>query len=139
MREPAAEVLRRVREAGGRLLRAERAPLGPGEAEASAALRLTFDVGRVVLLPGSDGPGGLEAEVADADGEDAGAAEESYLPADEEEPWWRLLGQPLTRVEPRGPEERPEALLLQFRREDERPRRLELVSERGALSVRAAR
>lgn len=139
VREPATDVLDRVREAGGRLLRAERAPLGPGESGASATLRLTFDVGRVLLRVTAEGPAGLDAEVDDPGESEGPGAAPSYLNADEDEPWWRLLGQPLLRVEARGPEESPEALLLQFRREDERPRRVEIVAERGAVAVRTAR
>jgi hypothetical protein len=126
--EPAAEVLARVSAARGRLLRVERAPVpGPAAARASRVLRLTFDVGRVEV---SAAGGALEAAAV--------AADESAAPlpvdAQAEDPWWTVLGNPLTRVRPR----RDGALVLQFRADAAAPKRLLLAAEGGAVAVRPA-
>ena len=107
-------------DAGGRLLRVERAPLpGAAGARGSSELRLIFDVGIVSI-----GPGGAPA--------DPGRAEAELLEADEEEPWWALLGHPLTRVSVR---ERGE-LLLQFRADDASPKVLLLAADGPGVAVR---
>jgi hypothetical protein len=125
--EAAAQVLARVSAAGGRLLRVERAPApGPAAARASRVLRLTFDVGRVELTAPQ---GALEAEVVPA-----GDAAPLPVAADEEDPWWSVLGNPLTRVEPR-----PDgSLLVQFRPDAAAPKLLALAPEGRAVAVRPA-
>lgn len=105
------EVLARVVENGGQLLRVERDPAG---------LLLTFDLGRVRV---SAAAGGLEAALLDAgDSPPEGAAD-----AGEEEPWWRFLGNPLTAVWPGDPD--PASVRLRFRPEGENPRVVRLVAE----------
>jgi hypothetical protein len=112
MGNSAAELLGRVAGAGGRLLHVERAPLpGPGGAQRSARLRLVFDLGVVELRRAPDG--GLAAGVGALDDPDP-----ALLDADEEEPWWALLGHPLTRVSanPDG------SLGMQLRRDEDAPK-----------------
>lgn len=129
------DLLGRVAGASGRLLRVEREPALAGAAPgASATLRLTFDVGRLELrsAPGEE----LSVEVLEA-----GIPRHSGLiPADEDEPWWRLLGTPLTRVMEGDPVRLPRAFLrLQFRRDEETPRLVALSVEGGWLMARLER
>jgi hypothetical protein len=123
----AAETLGRVIEAKGRLLRIDRAPLaGPAGARASSALRLTFDVGVITLRPGGS-EGGLRVEV----GTPPEAGSPQLVAGSEEDPWWRVMGCPLARAErrPGG------GLLLQFRGDEENPRRFALLPRRGGIEV----
>jgi hypothetical protein len=129
------ELLGRVAAVSGRLLRVERAP-APGAAApvASSALRLTFDVGRLELhsVPGQ--------ELAVALIEAGAPGDPNLAPADEEEPWWRVIGSPLARVLEPDPARGPRApLRLQFRRDEEAPRVLALGIEGGWLSARLER
>lgn len=111
-------------EASGRLLRVDRDPVpGPAGARASTRLRLTFDVGALELHLDPQA-GGLAASPP---------GEGCAVPANEEEPWWPLLGNPLCRVSERGPGE----LLLQFRPDDDSPRILVAKGEAGGVAVRA--
>ena len=122
-----AEALERVIQAQGRLLRVERAPLaGPAGAQASSALRLTFDVGVVTVRPGGD-PKGLEVETGP--GADPGAA--AFLPASEDEPWWKVIGCPLTRVEARG----AGCVRARFRGDRDNPRWFALLPLDGGIGV----
>ena len=95
-------------------------------------LALTFDVGRVVIAP------------ADVGLDVSAAGDREALPAglgslDEEEPWWRLLGQPITAAWPGGVEEGVGAsglgslmvLKLRFREESENPRVVRLERRQG--------
>ena len=126
------EILERAAEARGKILRAEADRSG----FAVGALALTFDVGRVVMTSADDGI------------QIAGASEREALPGDlrgveEEEPWWRLLGQPLTAAWPGGVEEGVGArglgslmvLKLRFREEDNNPRIVLLESTGNLIRV----
>ena len=78
------EIFERAVEARGRILRAEADRAG----QTVGVLALTFDVGRIVVRPGEDG---LLVEHV---------KEREQLPEvleglDEEDPWWRLVGQPI--------------------------------------------
>jgi len=125
-------VFERSVDARGRLLRVE--------ADRSGAtprlLVLTFDVGRVLLRPTDDG---LSAAIV----EDRGALPTAIEPVDDEEPWWRVLGQPLTAAWPGGLGEAEGAqasgpllvLKLRFREESENPRIVSLESAGSAIRV----
>ncbi len=116
------EVLERVAQAGGRLLRVEREPApGPGGALRSRRLRLTFDVGAVELRAAPEG-------LAAGDGGDR----PGLLGADEDEPWWTVIGNPLTRVAPH--EER--GCLVQFRQDEASPKLMILVPDGDTVEVR---
>ena len=99
-------------------------------------LVLTFDVGRIVVRPGEEGL--LIEHVADACALPAGLEA-----LDDEEPWWRLLGQPLTAAWPGGVEEGVGArglgslmvLKLRFREESDNPRVLRLEAAGRAVRV----
>jgi hypothetical protein len=119
-------------ERGGRILRAEgdRAGARPG------LLALTFDVGRILVMPTDDG---LVVQ---------GATDREALPQelgslDDEEPWWRLLGQKITAAWPGGVEEGVGArglgslmvLKLRFREETENPRVVRIEATGSAMRV----
>jgi hypothetical protein len=119
----ASERLEPIVAAGGRLLRVEREPAaGAAGARVSVRLRLWFDVGVVELYRAGSA---LEAEPVEP-----GAAR-LVLDAAEEEPWWALIGHPLTRVSPRE----DGSLLVQFRPDDASPRVLVLASEPDGVGV----
>jgi len=126
------EIFERAVEARGRILRAEADQMGatPG------VLVLTFDVGRIAIRPGEEGL--LIEHVGEA----------AALPAglevlDDEEPWWRLLGQPLTAAWPGGVEEGVGArglgslmvLKMRFREESDNPRVVRLEAAGRAVRV----
>ena len=117
----ARPLLERAAGAGARLLRVERASAPGGHR--STALRLIFDLGAVELRGGA---AELEGEVPEP--------EIAALPdASEDEPWWSVIGHPLTRVE-ELPAER--GLRLQFRPDGERPKRIALLATPGGVDWR---
>jgi hypothetical protein len=121
------EILERVIQAQGRLLRVERAPLaGPAGARASSALRLTFDVGIVTVRPDED-ESGLEVQI----GQGAGPESPVFISAVEEDPWWRVLGCPLTRAQARA----AGGVRVQFRGDQENPLRLALLARSGGVEA----
>lgn len=126
------EIFERAARAQGRILRVEADRAGA----LARVLALTFDVGRV-LLRSEDGE--VRAEVVP----DRDALPAGLVRLDEEEPWWRVLGQPLTAAWPaRGGEAIDEApgdglpaLKLRFRESDRNPRIVALTSAGPALRV----
>ncbi|MCP5043945.1 MAG: hypothetical protein GY944_23195 [bacterium] len=112
------ERLTRVVEAGGRLLKAERVA-GGGQALAAGFL-LTFDVGRL-LLEVDPAAGKIHSVYLEGANEVPGDLEV----ASEDEPWWRLMGSPLTRVW--AGEIGAQGLRLQFRADDDTPRIVALI------------
>jgi len=122
MSKPIAEILERVAEAGGKLLRVTRDPVAGGGG-LSHKLVLTFDVGALRLSSGGAALEGLPVDPGEAAGVDAA----------EEEPWWAVLGHPLTRVQ-----ERPGGgLLVQFRADEASPRLFLLEPSGAAVAVRS--
>jgi hypothetical protein len=123
------EVLERAAGTNAQLLKVDLRPEASNATRLSA-LVLTFDVGRVLVRPEPQ-----RAELS-IDFIDAGAP----LPAgmsdgQEEEPWWRLLGHPLTRawiVEG----DLSGAVGLQFRADDQEPRIVTLQTQGASVSVR---
>lgn len=102
-----------------------------------SVLVLTFDVGRIKIGPGEDG---LRIEQVGS----RVALPDGLESLDEAEPWWRLLGHPLTAVWPgdagegegaRGAGDTP-VLKLRFREADENPRTVRIES--AGRGVRAA-
>ena len=125
-------ILERAAEARGKILRAEADRAGASV----GLLMLTLDVGRIVIAPGDEG---LEVAAIDAGGE----VPDGLGALEEEEPWWRLLGQPLTAAWPGGVEEGVGAsglgslmvLKLRFREENENPRVVRLEATGSAIRV----
>jgi hypothetical protein len=125
----AMEILERVAAAGTQLLRAELQPSG-GAGDGVAALLLTFDLGRVLLHV--DPATGLLAEHL----LDAGDATPPALEvADEEEPWWRVLGSPLVRALEINPGQGVLGVALQFRQDADNPRRIAILARGEGLTV----
>jgi len=126
------QVFERAAEAKGRLLRVEADRLGSTPRQ----LALTFDVGRVLIRPSPDG-----LEVASVESREA--LPEGMQLLDEEEPWWRVLGQTLTAAWPAGMEDAVGtqragpllALKLRFREESDNPRIVLLESAGSAVRV----
>ena len=126
------EIFERAVEGRGRILRAEADQTGatPG------VLVLTFDVGRIVVRPGEEGL--LIEHVGEG-----GALPTGLEALDDEEPWWRLLGQPLTAAWPGGVEDGVGArglgslmvLKLRFRDESDNPRVVQLEAAGRAVRV----
>ena len=126
------KIFERAVEARGRLLRVEADRSGATPRQ----LALTFDVGRILVRPTADG---LSAMLV----EERGELPSSLEPLDEEEPWWRLIGQPLTAAWPGAAEETlgteglgaMSVLKLRFREEAENPLIVVLVSAGDAVRV----
>ena len=126
------EIFERAVAARGRLLRIEADRTG----STPSTLVLTFDVGRIVLRPGEKG---LRVDHARARSE----LPDGLVTLEEEEPWWRVLGQPITAAWPGGTERAVgasgpgprEVLKLRFREEDENPRIVRLEAAGAVIRV----
>ncbi len=110
------ELFERAAGAGAQLLRVE---------QYGAVLALTFDVGLVTVAPAAAGA----LVVAHPDSRDELPATPQSL--DEEEPWWRLLGSPLTGVSSEGA-----AIRLRFRAVDDNPRTVLLGANGPTVAAR---
>jgi hypothetical protein len=125
-------MLERAAEARGKILRVEADRAGASV----GILALTFDVGRVVVTPSE---GGLQIEHL----EDPASMPDGLGVLDEEEPWWRLLGSPITAAWPGGVEEGVGArglgslmvLKLRFREESENPRVIQLEATGNSIRI----
>ena len=125
------EIFERAAAARGRILRVESDRVDG----LPRILALTFDIGRIVLRPVD---GELSAEVvAERD-----ALPPGLVPLDEEDPWWRVLGQPITAAWPVEGEATPvrtqpklQALKLRFRESDQNPRIVGITAAGPALRV----
>jgi hypothetical protein len=107
------ERLERVAEAGGRLLKAER--LNTVSDRLAGSFLLTFDVGRLLVevMPEA----GKIRTVAIEGVEDIPSGAED---ASEDDPWWRVIGFPLTRVA--AGDIGAQGLSIQFRADNENPK-----------------
>jgi hypothetical protein len=125
-------VFERAVDARGRLLRVEADHTGvtPG------VLVLTFDVGRIAIRPEE---AGLSVEHV----EDPAALPSGQESLEDVEPWWRLLGQPITAAWPGGVEEGVGArglgdlmiLKMRFREKAENPRVVRIEATGTALRI----
>lgn len=130
--ETGFEFLERAAEARGKILRAEADRAGASV----GLLALTFDVGRMVIAPTDEGLVVQPLESRDQLPEGLGSL-------DEEDPWWRLLGQPITAAWPGGVEEGVGAqglgslmiLKLRFREENENPRVIRFEATGNAIRI----
>lgn len=126
-------ILGEVTGQGGCLLRAEVVPAPRAPAGLCRGVVLTFDVGVFIVEPAPDG---RELRVAPLRSEHSPGDE--GLPADEEEPWWALLGQPLVRARERlAPDGTRASVDLQFRPDDANPRVVALSLAEDALRISA--
>jgi hypothetical protein len=86
---------------------------------------LTFDVGRLAISIDAE-----KGALAIRFGPEAELDEGDAVRADEEEPWWTLMGHELTRAR-RG----PDVLELQFRADDQSPKLVTFALRDGAIHV----
>jgi hypothetical protein len=115
--------------ASARLLRAEQ--VASAEANLFQAVILTFDVARLTIAPSPDGE-----EIALRLDAGASPTRGSAVPADDEEPWWRVLGNPLHGAWARSDLARAQvALELQFRADHANPRVIAVELADRALRV----
>ena len=122
-----AETLERVIRAQGRLLQVERAPLaGPAGARVSSALRLIFDVGIITLRSGRAGAD-FEVEIASV----PDSRSSVFVSASEDDPWWKVMGFPPTRVGARA----AGGVRVQFRSDQENPRWIAVFSRDGGIEA----
>ncbi len=122
-----AEALEQVIRAQGRLLQVERIPLaGPAGARVSSALRFIFDVGLVTLRSGEAGAD-FEVEIASV----PDTRSPVFVSASEDEPWWTVVGFPLTAVWVRAVGD----VRVQFRGDQENPRRFALSLRSGGIEA----
>lgn len=113
---------------GGRLLWVE----GYGESRHSvsdlvSALILTFDVSRILVFPNSV-TDDVEFELI----KDAMNGSRNWVPMNEKEPWWRVIGSPLVRVEKSL---KPKGYRLQFRELNRNPRYIRMTSKGSFLQL----
>ena len=100
-------------------------PLLAAESLSEGGLLLTFEAGRL-RLRGDPASAGLVEELVEAGDRDASRG----VNLGEDEPWWRLIGNPLVAVSAV-----PGGAALQFRHDNDNPRIVEIVLEAGALRV----
>jgi hypothetical protein len=133
------ELFERAAEAGGRILKVEQLASSGDKPnpERGKVYLLTFDVGRILVAadPANDS---LAVKQIPAQTELQG----ERIALEEEEPWWRVTGSPITRIWP-GPtgegatsaSEEPSHLRLQFRADTDNPRVISLRFEAGEVAV----
>jgi hypothetical protein len=122
-----ADLFERAASARARLLRAERIR---GERPGATGLALTFDAGVITIEPAADG-GGLR--IAHPEPDDAAPA--ATEPLDQEEPWWRFLGNPLTGCAHVGDATSPDEVHLRFREPEQGARSVVLVARGTAVAA----
>ena len=137
------ELFERAAEARGRILRVEQILAAGGDPDPShgAGYLLTFDVGRILVAADRVHGRLLLRHV----GSTAEVASIARAPLDEEEPWWKVSGHPITRAWPvdggagaaSGAGDVHE-LRLQFRDDGENPKVISLRYDEGAVWVAEA-
>ena len=100
-------------------------PLLAAESIADGGLLLTFEAGRLRLVAN---PAGSDLAVELVESGDADALRRVNL--GEEEPWWRLIGNPIVAVTATDG-----GVALQFRHDGDNPRIVEVTLAGGALRV----
>ena len=125
------EVFKNAVAAAAQLLKVERlAQAGDDGIPLASAYLLTFDAGRV-LLAADPARGRLEANpIPDQESVPGGLVD-----ASEDEPWWRLLGCPLTHATPATEQT---TLRLDFRISGGELRRLDIAMSGGSIRAKLA-
>ena len=133
--ETREEILQELIQQRPRLLSVERIPgRGPALDELSRSLRLSFDAGSLLVERAPRASGlrvALDAEEPEP--------RESVVRADEDDPWWAVIGNELARAwAVSAAEAERSALELQFRRDDDDPKliSLELLGANIRVSAR---
>jgi hypothetical protein len=134
------ELFERVAESDGRLLRAEQlvdAAAQEVDPARAPAFLLTFDVG-LILVAANPAEGTLLLRRVEA----ASELSAQTVRVDEEEPWWKVIGNPIARAWPgvdgtgaTGQGAALYELKVQFREDGENPKVVVFRFERGAVSV----
>jgi hypothetical protein len=136
------ELFERAAEARGRILRVEQlVPEGAGSNPAcGAGYLLTFDVGRILVAPDA-----ATGELRLTHVEQRGDVQGALLPLEEEEPWWRVVGNPITRAWQASGDAGTTAsagessdVRIQFREDEENPKVISFRFEGGAVCVTTA-
>lgn len=134
------ELLERAAEADARILRVDQLMESGAEPtpEQGIGYLLGFDVGRVLVLPDREKACLTLREISSDDE----IAEIQLLSLSEEEPWWRVVGQSLTRAWPGAhgegalsSEGDPDEIRLQFRADEENPKVISLYYGGGRVHV----
>lgn len=136
------ELFERVAEARGRMLRVEQlVPAGgASDPRRGPGLLLTFDVGRILVVADPAHGRLLVRHIESA----AEVEAIKRAPLDEEEPWWRVAGNSITRAWPGGAGAGEGAaagtgdlreVRLQFREDEENPKVISLRYDDGAVRV----
>ena len=135
------ELLERAAEAEDRVLKVEQLVEQGAEPspEQGIGYLLTFDVGRVLVLPDARSSSLTLREIKNLEEIEA----IQLLSLAEEEPWWRVLGQRLTRAWP-GPQGEgalssggePDQVRLQFRPDTDNPKIVSLEYADGRVWIR---
>ncbi len=125
------ELFERAAEAKARLLRVARFR---GAIGGATGLLLTFDVGMIAIEPVAGG----DAALAVSHPEEEESPPQNLDPLDEEEPWWRLLGSPLTAVWPGSDEASLREIGLRFREPEDAARVVTLVTRGGSVAAMLA-
>ena len=134
------ELLERAAEVNGCFLKAERLVEAEGDDDPSRSpgYLLTFDVGRILVVADRV-KGCLQLRQVQSLDE---VSSIRLAALDEEEPWWRLAGNPMTGAWPRPEGSGASAsggevadIRMQFRQDDQQPRFVSLRYEAGAVHV----
>ena len=135
------ELLERAAETEARILKAEQLVEQGSEPspEEGVGYLLTFDVGRILVLPDSQNACLALREIKNA--KDLEAIQ--LLSLAEEEPWWRVLGQRATRAwlgsQAEGAlssDSTPDQVRLQFRPDTDNPKVISMEYADGRVQVR---
>ncbi len=128
MEESKHPSLRMLIELGAVLLRVECEPEDASDLRRCASLLLTFDRGKLFLEP-LDDELGLSLE------ESSFSGPLGLEPLDEEEPWWSLLGQHVTRAWDIERDKQRVGIDLQLRGDAENPKVVSVYLDAGVLHV----
>ncbi|MDG2335892.1 MAG: hypothetical protein P8Q97_16895 [Myxococcota bacterium] len=134
------ELLERAAEAQGTFLKAEQLVQAGGGDDPSRGpgYLLTFDVGRILVVADRSNACLVLRQIQAAD--EVGSLRMASL--EEEEPWWRVAGNPLVKAWPApsgegaaSASEEISDVRMQFRQESDRPRVVSMRYQDGAVLV----